>query len=319
MAQKIFINYRRGDDPGFTRALYLHLQLEGGFELFMDVEGDIKPGDDYIAVLTAQVAACNVLLAVIGPRWANLLAERAGDPGDWVAIEIEAALRHGKRVIPVLVGGAAMPPAEMLPERIRPLARLQAVSLRPDAGFQTDCQRLVRSLKDHFASVEQESAARAEAERAAAEAEHRKRATEAAARRAEAELKLPPTSGRPVYLAGFGLGLGLSILGAFLIYWLASTSPPPVPSPPPSVTSPIAPPPEPPALAARDPAPSVLPGSGKSFRDSLADGHPCSYCPEMVVVPSGSFTMGSPPGEDGRFHTGDPGDPRPARCPPEVS
>jgi formylglycine-generating enzyme required for sulfatase activity len=42
-----------------------------------------------------------------------------------------------------------------------------------------------------------------------------------------------------------------------------------------------------------DPARSVVPGSGASFRD-------CPECPEMVVVPAGSFTMGSPLGEQGR-------------------
>src|SRR5262245_17885429 len=33
---------------------------------------------------------------------------------------------------------------------------------------------------------------------------------------------------------------------------------------------------------------------GTSFKD-------CPTCPDMVVVPAGSFTMGSPPGEAGRF------------------
>jgi len=59
-----------------------------------------------------------VLLAVIGPRWLALLATRAGDPKDFVIIEIKAALDQGKLVIPVLVGGAAMPSAETLPEPI---------------------------------------------------------------------------------------------------------------------------------------------------------------------------------------------------------
>jgi formylglycine-generating enzyme required for sulfatase activity len=46
--------------------------------------------------------------------------------------------------------------------------------------------------------------------------------------------------------------------------------------------------------ARRDPALSVVPGSGKSFRD-------CQACPEMVVVPAGHFTMGSPANEPNRF------------------
>ena len=37
-----------------------------------------------------------------------------------------------------------------------------------------------------------------------------------------------------------------------------------------------------------------------NFTDALADGSPCDFCPEMVVIPAGTFTMGSPPDEDGR-------------------
>jgi formylglycine-generating enzyme required for sulfatase activity/class 3 adenylate cyclase len=49
-----------------------------------------------------------------------------------------------------------------------------------------------------------------------------------------------------------------------------------------------------------DPALSVTPGSGQSFRDRLTDGLPCPMCPEMVVAPAGSFMMGSPPSEPQR-------------------
>jgi formylglycine-generating enzyme len=38
-----------------------------------------------------------------------------------------------------------------------------------------------------------------------------------------------------------------------------------------------------------------------SLHDRLADGQPCPTCPEMIVVPSGAFTMGSPFDEDGRY------------------
>jgi formylglycine-generating enzyme required for sulfatase activity len=42
---------------------------------------------------------------------------------------------------------------------------------------------------------------------------------------------------------------------------------------------------------------------GESFRDRLVNGQSCSDCPEMVVIPAGSFMMGSPPIEEGRSTT----------------
>jgi formylglycine-generating enzyme required for sulfatase activity len=48
------------------------------------------------------------------------------------------------------------------------------------------------------------------------------------------------------------------------------------------------------------PIAALAPGSGKSGRDLLADGSPCPFCSEMVVVPAGTFTMGSPANEPER-------------------
>ena len=47
------------------------------------------------------------------------------------------------------------------------------------------------------------------------------------------------------------------------------------------------------SVAMSNEKPCIMPGSGKSFRD-------CPDCPEMVVAPAGSFTMGSPTDEPER-------------------
>jgi hypothetical protein len=100
MAGNIFISYRRDDDPGFAYALYLRLEQEfPGESLFMDVEGQIKPGDDFVAVLSEQVARCDGLLAIIGERWigatdrdGNLRLEKEDG---FVRIESASILRQG--------------------------------------------------------------------------------------------------------------------------------------------------------------------------------------------------------------------------------
>ncbi len=152
MAGRIFINYRRGDDPGYTQALFHRLESEFGRDaLFMDVEGYIKAGDDFAEVLDAQVAQSDVLLVVIGPRWADAEDEtgrrRLDNPEDFVRIEIAAALEQKKRVIPVLVNNAAVPRADELPDPLKPLARRNAVRLTHDR-FRTDVQGLIDELRN---------------------------------------------------------------------------------------------------------------------------------------------------------------------------
>ena len=166
---KIFINYRRASDAGYTQALYQNLKNEFAADnLFMDVGGHIKPGEDFVKVLNAQVAACDVFLAVIGPRWTEVL--RLDDPDDFVVIEIEAALGQDKHVIPVLVHSASMPRADKLPEKIRQLARLNAVFLRPESFEAAERDRaaakkdratqdaetgLITALKETLAAVQE--------------------------------------------------------------------------------------------------------------------------------------------------------------------
>lgn len=153
MAGKIFINYRRGDEPGFAQALLG--RLEHAFpteQLFIDVD-NIPPGEDFVQVLESQVARCDVLLAMIGKSWLCATDERGvrrlDDPHDFVRIEIESALRQGKRVIPVLVHDAQMPRADELPDPIRPLATRNAVRLTHER-FRADVEGLVKYLERAF-------------------------------------------------------------------------------------------------------------------------------------------------------------------------
>jgi len=150
MSGNIFINYRRGDEPGFVQALLGRLeQAFPADQLFIDVD-HIPPGEDFIRVLESQVAECDALLAVIGRGWLDAADEsghrRINDPNDFVRVEIESALKQGKRVIPVLVNDARMPRANELPETLRPLATRNAVRLTHER-FRADMQVLISALQ----------------------------------------------------------------------------------------------------------------------------------------------------------------------------
>jgi hypothetical protein len=157
MTGKIFINYRRGDEPGFTHALLGRLeQAFSADRLFIDVD-NIPAGEDFVRALESQVAQCDALLAVIGNGWLYAKNEsgsrRLDDPNDFVRIEIESALKQGKRVIPVLVHEARMPRPDELPEAIRPLATRNAVRLTHER-FRADVQGLIKALQGALAEVE---------------------------------------------------------------------------------------------------------------------------------------------------------------------
>ena len=116
----------------------------------MDVD-NIAPGEDFVRMLELQVAQCDAMLTVIGNNWLDATDEHGGrrldDPNDFVRIEIESALKQGKRVIPVLVHQARMPHPDELPEAIRPLSQRNAVRLTHER-FRSDVQGLIKALRE---------------------------------------------------------------------------------------------------------------------------------------------------------------------------
>lgn len=146
----VFVSYRRDDSQGFAGRLADDLAERLGTDrVFRDIE--IPIGSDFGDVLQRAIAASDVLLVVIGRRWAGA-ADAAGRsrlfaPGDWVRSEIEAAFAQRKQVVPVLVGGASMPGAGELPDGIRGLVALQAAELG-DRHWDADVDALADRLRE---------------------------------------------------------------------------------------------------------------------------------------------------------------------------
>jgi hypothetical protein len=149
MAQRIFISYRRDDSIGYAGRLQGDLSRRYSDEhVFRDIE--IPPGADFGEYITSLVDKCNIVLAVIGPRWLDARdregQRRLDDPQDWVRLEIERALaRDGVEVIPVLVDGAKLPPREELPESLLGLRRRNAFELS-DRRWDYDLEELGKHL-----------------------------------------------------------------------------------------------------------------------------------------------------------------------------
>ena len=146
MANRLFISYRRADTTGEAGRLAESLEkLLGTACAFRDAD-DIRPGEDFAAVLQRELAGSEALVVLIGKHWLAELQARLDRPDpDFVRLEIATALRLGKRVIPVLLNGAVLPAADALPEDLRRLVRHQALNLR-DEAWAGDCDRLADAI-----------------------------------------------------------------------------------------------------------------------------------------------------------------------------
>jgi hypothetical protein len=151
--RSIFVNYRRNDSEGEAGRLFDELAKHfGEHAVFMDVAA-IEPGQDFRKAIDQSVADCCAFLAVIGPQWLGSQdasgGRRLSDPGDFVRIELDSALRSGTPVIPVLVRGSKMPRADELPDDLKDLAYRNAVELT-HARWKSDIQVLLKALKPHM-------------------------------------------------------------------------------------------------------------------------------------------------------------------------
>ncbi len=144
---RIFICYRREDSAYPAQQVRAELSKHFGPESVVFDVDSVPPGIDFRKYLNEQVAQCDVLLALIGKDWLRILNERRDDPGDYVRIEIEAALKRDIPVVPVLVHDASIPREEDLPEHLAGLAYRNAAEVRAGADLVTHLERLVHNLE----------------------------------------------------------------------------------------------------------------------------------------------------------------------------
>lgn len=139
---EVFLSYRRQESGGHAAMLYAALRDRfGSRRVFMDTTR-IEAGKQWPIVIDEALAACRVVVVVIGPDWSNTQLQ---DPDDWVRREVGTALERGIHVVPVLLGGASLPTVESLPGALAGLLDRQAFEIR-DRSLQLDIARLCASL-----------------------------------------------------------------------------------------------------------------------------------------------------------------------------
>src|SRR5262249_43943307 len=164
---KVFISYRRDDSSGYAQTIYRELvQHFSKDQVFMDV-ATMEPGMDFVRAIEKAVGECDVLVALIGKRWAG------GEPGgtsrfhsekDYVRLEVSTALARDIRVIPVLVDGMTMPNEDSLPTPVQPITRRNAIEIS-NTRFNYDVDQLINAVRDILAATEAKRKADEETER----------------------------------------------------------------------------------------------------------------------------------------------------------
>ncbi|RKS78877.1 TIR domain-containing protein [Actinomadura pelletieri DSM 43383] len=128
--QVVFINYRTGDGDEAAAMLEQGLSDRFGSERIFRATTSIRPGQSYPERLLNTVRNSAVLLAIMGPGWAQDV--RLRKDGDWVRREILEAYASKVTVIPVLKGRKTERlKAADLPIELARLADVQSLRLEP--------------------------------------------------------------------------------------------------------------------------------------------------------------------------------------------
>jgi formylglycine-generating enzyme required for sulfatase activity len=291
MAGKIFVNYRRDDDPSAAARVRDGLVARfGKSSVFMDVD-NLLAGQRFENELAKALAQCDVLLAVMGGRWMDLLKARAADDDrDYVREEIAEALRRGLIVVPVRVGREGqlpiLPRLQDLPDDIRDLVHYQKHDVAHER-FGRDIAELIEAITTIRTTNRPQRATPRRMIAVAASV-----FALACAAAYYGGISVPWPAGSPGVL-----GSAEDITQNAPKTVAVAVAPKAPEHAPAQATAAIAPPAQPPA---RCEGIEALVGNERRClkpKDSFKD---CPECPEMVVVPAGTFTMGSPTSEGSR-------------------
>ena len=156
MVPRLFISYRRDDASAEANNIKSAVCRHFGDDCaFLDASS-IEAGAEWRDLIEAELDAASTVIAVVGPAWLtagqNEWGERRiDDEKDWVRRELAKSFATGKKVVPVLVRGAKLPPPSALPDAVKPLTGRQQIEIRRDY-WDHDIQLLLAQLDDRRAA-----------------------------------------------------------------------------------------------------------------------------------------------------------------------
>ncbi len=142
MAFEIFVSYRSGDRAAAERLAGL-LQDSWGYEgrVWRD-EDRLQAGSSWSTGIDAALDRAEVVVAVIGKSWMRPASiSRLFDSEDYVRRELSETLAAGKRVLPVVLDGLAIPRANQLPSELRAMLDVECVLVSSD--FKSRDRRMI--------------------------------------------------------------------------------------------------------------------------------------------------------------------------------
>ncbi|WP_052685098.1 toll/interleukin-1 receptor domain-containing protein [Lentzea aerocolonigenes] len=145
----VFVNYRTGDGEWAAALVKRELSARFGADQVFYASQSIRLGEDFSREILSGLRRCEVLLALIGPRWSAAVdregVRRLEKTDDWVRREITEAFNCGLRVIPVLMDGIDPLTEADLPDALKRLARCQYLRIHHRSD-DLDLPRLVDEL-----------------------------------------------------------------------------------------------------------------------------------------------------------------------------
>ena len=141
---KVFVSYRRqGAHALAVVGLAERLaQYFGRDRVFIDTH--LTPGEQYPDELKVELAASDVVLAVVHDGWvADFAVKRRMD---WVRYELSTALRDGKTVLPVLLEQAPQPEYDQVPPDVAKVTLFQSTPLR-STHYEADLVMLAATIE----------------------------------------------------------------------------------------------------------------------------------------------------------------------------